>query len=154
MTIKNTSEQSIASQLDNATMIVCKMEQCSSNTLKLLKETLSCTNRNKMKDELSKTKESIQVEWNKKHKLSNELFWKFYRNQRLEEIYTLELEKEKPNSPKFLPNFNRVESIEEKEIMIKLPKEKVRAELKLQAIRYKKLQQSIKQIDSDMKKSF
>ena len=70
-------------------MIVCKMEQCSSNTLKLLKETLSCTNRNKMKDELSKTKESIQVEWNKKHKLSNELFWKFYRNQRLEEIYIL-----------------------------------------------------------------
>ena len=127
MTIKNTSEQSIASQLDNATMIVCKMEQCSSNTLKLLKETLSCTNRNKMKDELSKTKESIQVEWNEKHKLSNELFWKFYRNQRLEEIYTLELEKEKPNlQQKLSPNFNGTESIKEKEIMDKPAKENIK----------------------------
>ena len=84
--------------------------------------------------------------------MRNELFWKFHRNQRLEKIYTLELEKEKPNLPlKFLPNFNRAESTEEKEIMDKLAKEKVRTELKLQSIRYKRQQQSIKQIDSDMK---
>ena len=63
------------------------------------------------------------------------MFWKFYCNQRLEEIYTLELEKEKPNLPRqFLPNFNGTESIEEQEIMNKLAKEKLRTELKLQAI--------------------
>ena len=121
MKIKDTSERSVASQT------ACK-------------------------EEISKAKESLQAEWNKKYKLHNELFWKFHRNQRLEEIYTLELEKEKPNLPrKFLPNFNGTESTEEKQIMDKLAKEKVRAELKLQAIRYKRQEESIKQIDSDMK---
>ena len=131
------------------------MKQCSNYTLKHLKETLSCTNGNKMKEEILKAKESIQAERNKKYKLRNELFWKFHRNQRLEEIYTLELEKEKPNLPrKFLPNFNGIGSTEEKEIMEKLAKEKVRRELKLQAIRYKRQQETIKQIDSDMKNIF
>ena len=154
LTIRDTSEQSIASQLDTSTKIACKMEQCSNYTLKLLKETLSCTNGSEMKEEISKAKESIQAEWNIKYKLHNELFWKFHRNQRLEEIYTLELEKEKPNLPrKFLPNFKGTESTEEKEIMDKLAKEKVRTELKLQAIRYKR-QESIKQIDSDVKNIF
>ena len=87
--------------------------------------------------------------------MGNELFWNFHRNQRLEEIYTLELEKEKPNLPrKFLPNFKGTKSTEEREIMDKLAKEKVRTELKLQAIRYKRQQESIKQIDSDMKNIF
>ena len=64
------------------------------------------------KEEISKAKESLQAEWNKKYKLHNELFWKFHRNQRLEEIYTLELEKEKPNLPrKFLPNFSMEQNL-------------------------------------------
>ena len=113
MTIKDTSEQSIASQLDTSTLIACKMEQCSNDTLKLLKETFSCTNGNKMKGEVSKAKESIHAEWNRKYKLHNELFWKFHCNQRLEEIYTSGLEKEKPNlQRKILPNFNGTESNE------------------------------------------
>ena len=49
---------------------------------------------------------------------------------------------------------NGTDSIEEEEIMDKLVKEKVRTELKLQAIRYKRQQESIKQIDSDMKNMF
>ena len=138
--MKDTSEQFIASQLDT-----CKMEKCSSGTVKLLKETLSCTNGNRMKEEVSTEKESIQVEWKKKYKLRNKLFWKFHCNQRLEEIYTLELEKEKTNLPrKFLPNFNGTESIKEIEIMDKLAKEKVRTELKLQSIRYKRQQESFR----------
>ena len=155
LTIRDTSEQSIASQLDTSTKVACKIKQCSNDTLKLLKETFSCTNGNKMKEEISKAKESIQAEWNKKYKLRHELFWKFNRNQRLEEIYNLELKKEKPKLvPKFLPNFNGTESAEEKEIMDKLAREKVRTELKLQAIRYKRQQESIKQIDFDMKNIF
>ena len=134
LTVKDTSEQSIASQLDTLIMIACKMEQCSNDTLKLLKETLSCTNGNKIKVEVSKAKKSMQAEWNKKYKLRNELFWKFHCNQRIEEIYTLELEKEKNLPRKFSPNFNGTESSEEKEIMDKLAKEKVRTELKLQAV--------------------
>ena len=80
LTIRDTSEQSIASQLDTSTKIACKMENCSNYTLKLLKETLSCIHGNKMKEEISKAKESIQAEWNKKYKFRNELFWKFHRN--------------------------------------------------------------------------
>ena len=83
------------------------------------------------------------------------MLWKFHRNQRLEEIYTLELEREKTNLPqKVLLNFNRVDSIEEKEIVDELAKEKVRTELKLQAIRCKRFQISIKQIDFGMKNTF
>ena len=142
MTIKDTSEQSIASQLDTSAKIACKVKQCSNYTLNLFKETLSCTHENKIKEEISKAKGTIQAEWNKKHKLRNE-------------IYTLELEKEKPNLPrKFLANFNGTESTEEKEITDKLVKEKVRTELILQAIRYKRQRESIKQIDSDMKNIF
>ena len=136
----------IASQLDTSTKIACKMEKQPNYTLKLLTETLSCTNGNKTKEEVSKVKESIPAEW-KKNKLHNELFWKFHRNQRLEEIYTLELENERPNLPqKFLPNFNGTESIKEKEIMGKLAKEKVRTELKLQELKL--------QINFDMKNIF
>lgn len=53
--------------------------------------------------------------------------------------HTLELEKEKTNLPrKFSQNFNGTESIKEKEIMDKLAKENIKAELKPQAIRYKR----------------
>ena len=71
MTIKDTSEQFIASQLDTSTMIACKMKQQANDTLRLLKETLSCTNGKKMKEEVSKAKESIQAERIKKYKLRN-----------------------------------------------------------------------------------
>ena len=38
--------------------------------------------------------------------------------------------------------------------MKKLAQEKVRSELKLQASKYKRQQEAVKQIDSDMKKNF
>ena len=59
LTIKGTSEQSIASQLDASTKIASKMEQCSNYTLKETKGI-------KVKEGTSKAKESIQAEWNKK----------------------------------------------------------------------------------------
>lgn len=74
LTIKDTSEQYIASQLDTSTVIACKMEKQSNNNLKLLKETLGSTNRNKMKIEVSKVKESNKRIGTKTNKLRNELF--------------------------------------------------------------------------------
>ena len=66
-----------------------------------------------MKEKVSRAKESIRTEWNKKCKLCNEWSWKFHHNQRLVEIYTMKLEKEKPNLPqKFISNFNETASIE------------------------------------------
>ena len=79
------------------------------------------------KEEVSKAKDSVQVEWNKKYKLCNELFCQVHCNQRLEEMCTLELEKEKPNlQQKLSPNFNGTESIKEKEIMDKPAKENIK----------------------------
>ena len=70
---------------------------------------------------------------------------------RLEELYNSELLKENPCIPrKFLPNYNGKETPEEKEIMQNLTKEKVRAELKLQMIRYERQLESIKQIGNEM----
>ena len=72
--------------------------------------------------------------------------------KKISQKYSFESRKKKNFfSRKFLPNYNGAESIKEKEIMNKLAKEKVRTELKLQAIRYKRQQESIKQINSDMK---
>lgn len=91
------------------------------------------------KKKCQKAKESIQVKRIKNYKLHNKMFWKFRPNQRLEETYTLELEKEKTNLPrKFSQNFNGTESIKEKEIMDKLAKENIKTELKPQAIGYKR----------------
>ena len=153
LTIKDTSEQFIASQLDTTTMIAYKMEQRLNDTLKLLKERLSCSNGNNIQEEVSKANEPIQAKENKKYELRNELFWKCYRNRRLEEIYTLEPEK-KVLPKKFLSKFTGTESIEEKEIMDKLAKEKVRTKLNLQTIRYKRQQESITEINSNIKNIF
>ena len=72
-----------------------------------------------MKEEVSKAKDSVQVEWNKKYKLCNVLFCQVHCNQRLE--------KEKTNlQRKLSPNFNRTESIKEKEIMDKPAKENIK----------------------------
>ena len=91
------------------------------------------------KKKFQKAKESIQVKRIKNYKLHNKMFWEFRPNQRLEETYTLELEKEKTNLPrKFSQNFNGTESIKEKEIMDKLAKENIKTELKPQAIRNKR----------------
>ena len=83
-------------------MITYKIEKYPNDMQKSLKETPNYINRKKMKEVLSKTKKTMQREQIKKNILSNRLFWKFYRNQKLEDIYSLELEKEKP---KPLQNF-------------------------------------------------
>ena len=51
---------------------------------------------------------------------------------------------------KFLPSYNGKETPEEKERMQNLIKEKVRAELQIQEIRYERHLESLKEIDNEM----
>ena len=63
------------------------------------------------------------------------VFFKQYRDTRLNEVFSEELQKEKPEIPrKFLPVIKDYESEEEKQIKLELAKEKVKAQLKLQDI--------------------
>ena len=69
----------------------------------------------------------------------------------MEELHNFELSKENTSiHRKLLPNYNDKESSEEKEIMQNLTKEKVRAELQLQKIRYERQLEFVKQIDNEM----
>ena len=117
-------------------MLHHKQEYCDS--IKLVTETLSQMNRSEFREDTTGAKKLIKKTWNGKYK-------------RLEELYNSELLKGNPCIPrKFLPNYNGKETPEEKEIMQNLTKEKVRAKLQLQKIRYEKQLESIKQIDNEM----
>ena len=66
--------------------------------------------------------------WDQKRKARKAVFFKQYRNARLNEIFSKELQKEKPEIPrKFLPVIKDYESEEEKQIKLELAKEKVKA---------------------------
>ena len=150
-TIKDTSSQTRISQLETSTMIVNKLDACHCDSMKLVKETLSQINRSEFREDIAGAKKLIEKTWNEKYKSRNDLFWRYHRNKRLEELYNSELLKENPCIPrKFLPNYNGKETPEEKEIMQNLTKEKVRAELQLQKIRYERQLESVKQIDNEM----
>ena len=89
--------------------------------------------------------------WDQKLKARKVVFFKQYRNPRLNEVLSEELQKEKPEIlRKFLPVIKDYESEEEKQIKLELAKEKVKDQLKLEDI-YKKSQlETIKNIDTEI----
>ena len=151
-TIKDTSSQTRISHLETTTMVVSKLDACHYDSIKLVKDTLTQMNKTQHREDITDAKKSIEKTWDAKYKNRNDLFWRYHRNKRLEELFNDELLKENPTIPrKFLPNYNGKETSEEKQIMNNLAKEKVRAELLLQKIRYQRQLDSIKQIDNEMK---
>ena len=90
--------------------------------------------------------------WDQKLKARKAVFFKQYRNTRLNEIFSEELQKEKPEFPhKFLPVIKDYESKEEKQIKLELAKEKGKAQLKLQDIYKRRPLETIKNIDTEIK---
>ena len=78
--------------------------------------------------------------WDQKRKARKAVFFKQYRNARLSELFSEELQKEKPEIHcKFVPVIKDYEIEEEKQIKLELAKEKAKAQLKLPEI-YKKRQ--------------
>ena len=106
-----------------------------------------------MKVEVSKANESIQAEWGKKYKLRNELLQKFQHKRRLQEMI-LWTQKKKSSAKIHTAKILTEQKLSKKKILDKLATEKVRTELKLEAVRFKKQQEPIKQTDSDLKNIF
>ena len=89
--------------------------------------------------------------WDQKLKARKLIFFKQYQNARLNEIFSKELQKDKPEFPcKFFPVIKDYESEEEKQIKLELAKEKVKAQLKLQDIYKKRQLETIKNIDTEI----
>ena len=89
--------------------------------------------------------------WDQKLKAPKAVFFKQHRFTRLNDIFSEELQKEKPEFPrKFLPVIKDYESEEEKQIKLELAKEKVKAQLKLQDIYKKRQLETIKNIDTEI----
>ena len=132
--------------------ILEKINECTSQIVSLF------TYRTKPQQHLYKTdtevlnaKRNMNSFWDQKLKARKAVFFKQYRNTRLNEIFSEELQKEKPEFPrKFLPVIKDYESEEEKQIKLELAKEKVKAQLKLQDIYKKRQLETIKNIDTEI----
>ena len=98
-------------------MMVHKLDPCQCDSVKLVRvrKTLSQMNRSEFRDDITGARKSIEKTWNVKHKSRNDLFWRYHRNKRLEELYNSELLK-KTHVFLFLPNYNG-KGTPEKEIM-------------------------------------
>ena len=113
--VKDTSSQSRISQLETSTMIVNKIDACHCHLMRLVKETLSQTNRFEFREDITDAKKSIEKTWNEKYKGRNHLFWRHHHYKRLEEFYNSKLLKVNPCIPrKFLLNYNGKDTPEEK----------------------------------------
>ena len=52
------------------------------------------------KDEIKSAKKNIEETWNDKLKKRNDIFWRYYTNKRLNELFPEVLEKENPILPR------------------------------------------------------
>jgi hypothetical protein len=97
-------------------------------------------------------KEKIK-QWRKKLQARTNLYFRHYRNERLSELFSLEIQKDNPKVPrKFLASrSNERESEEEKLIKKQLILEKVKTEIKLQRLRSARQLEKVKSIDEEMK---
>ena len=101
--------------------------------------------------DISEAKNKIQTTWINKMKSRSDLYFRYYRNLKLGDIFTKELEKENPKLPcKFLSDIQQNNTEEEKNIKKELAKEKVKAEIKLLTVRYQRQLSYIKNIDQEM----
>ena len=67
-------------------MVVCKLEACHCDLVKLVKEALSQIKRFGFREDITSAKKSIEKTWNEKCKSRNDVFWRHHCNKRLEEI--------------------------------------------------------------------
>ena len=69
------------------------------------------------KDEVKNAKKNIEETWNDKLKKPDDIFWRYYKNRKLNELFRKELEKENPILPRRFQNKERErEAVEEYKI--------------------------------------
>ena len=100
------------------------------------------------KDEVKNAKKNIQEIWNDKR---DDIFWRYYRNKRLNELFREELEKENPILPsRFHIKQREREADEEYQNRKEFGKESLKTERKLLHVRFIRQQNFIMDIDTDM----
>ena len=73
------------------------MQQCTNELKTEFWEAIAATLKiQNNKDEVKNTKNNIEETWNDKLKKRDDIFWRYYRNKRLNELFREELDKENP----------------------------------------------------------
>ena len=76
------------------------MQQCTNQLKTEFREEIAATLMIKNKVEVKNAKKNIVETWNDKLKKRDDIFWRYYRNKRLNALFRKELEKENPILPK------------------------------------------------------
>ena len=136
----------------NSTTINTTVQQCTNELKTEFWEAIAATLKTQNnKDEVKNTKKNIEETWNDKIKKRDDIFWRYYRNKRLNELFREELEKENPILPKrFQIKQSEREADEEYEIRKEFGKESPKTEVKLLQVRFIRQQKFIIDIDIDM----
>ena len=136
----------------NSTTINTTVQQYKSELKTEFQESIAATLKiQKNKDEVKNAKKNIEETWNDKLEKRDDIFWRYYRNKRLNELFREELEKENTILTRRSQIKQRErEADEEYEIRKEFGKESFKTELKLLQVRFIRQQKFIMDIDIDM----
>ena len=131
------------------------MQQCKNELKTEFREAIAVTLKiQNKKDEVKNAKKNIEETWNDKIKKRNDIFWRYYRHKRLNELFREELEKENLILPRrFQIKQREREGDEEYEIRKEFGKESLKTELKLLQVRFIRQQKFIMDTDIVMTNS-
>ena len=117
----------------NSTTINTTVQECTNElNTEFLEATAATLKIQNNKDEVKNAKKNIEETRNDKLKKRDDVFWRNYRNIRLNELFREELEKENPILPRrFQIKQREREADEESEIRKELGKKSLKTELKL-----------------------
>ena len=77
------------------------MQQCTNELQTEFREAIAATLKiQNNKDEVKSAKKNIEETWNDKLRKQEDIFWRYYKNKRLNELFREELEKENPILPR------------------------------------------------------
>ena len=136
----------------NSTTITTTVQQCKNELKTEFSEAIAATlTIQNNKDEVKNAKKNMEETGNDKLKKRDDIFWRYYRNKRLNELFREELEKENPMLPgRFQIKQRECEADEEYKIRKEFGKESLKTELKLLQVRFIQQQKFIMDTDIDM----
>ena len=104
------------------------MQQCTNELKTEFQEAIAATLKiQNNKDEVKNAKKNKEETWNDKLKKRDDIFWRYYRNKKLNELCQEELEKQNPILPRRFQNKQREhEADKEHEIRKEFGKESIK----------------------------
>ena len=87
--------------LEKNTTTNTTVQQCTNELQTEFREAIAATLKiQNNKDEVKSAKKNIEETWNDKLRKQEDIFWRYYKNKRLNELFREELEKENPILPR------------------------------------------------------